>query len=464
MVRSAGGRSRRVRRPAHAQPSALAPLRWSSVLESVAGLGALVVMAAAVAGGGGTNPAAAVEPVPADSQGSTSLAVPLGWQLQTPFTTSAAGSASAHGGLPTPRPPTDFAVASALAADGIPLTALQAYQSAAVRQNLADPGCHLPWPLLAAIGRVESDHGRFGGAVLHTDGLSAPHVIGIPLDGHGTALIRDTDKGRLDGDRVYDRAVGPMQFIPSTWAAYAVDGNSDGVADPFNIFDATAAAARYLCTAGGDLATSEGQERAVLAYNHSAAYLTAVLHLEAIYAAGVPGLSVPIIPTSPLPAVPTDIPPVNPGPPPSITPTTSATEQPATTAPSGRAASTAPAQSGPAGSSGTSGGATSESSSPSQSSSRSTSSSPSCSTPSATPPSSTTASSSTGASSSTATSSSPAASPPATSTPATSTPGSTNPPAPCASPSSAPGSGGSSGTSGTPTSSAHSAPTPPTGR
>src|SRR5437764_60980 len=83
----------------------------------------------------------------------------------------------------------------------------------------------------------------FAGAVLHSDGLSTPRVIGIALNGNGTALIRDTDGGRLDGDTVYDRAVGPMQFIPSTWAGWSVDANGDGRADPFNIFDAAAAAA-----------------------------------------------------------------------------------------------------------------------------------------------------------------------------------------------------------------------------
>ena len=46
-----------------------------------------------------------------------------------------------------------------------------------------------------------------------------------------------------------------MQFIPSTWALYGADGNGDGVADPFNIFDAAAAAAHYLCRAGGNLQT-----------------------------------------------------------------------------------------------------------------------------------------------------------------------------------------------------------------
>ena len=204
-----------------------------------------------------------------------------------------------------------------LAADGIPAVALDAYRRAAAHVAGTYPGCGLPWPLLAAIGRVESDHGRFAGSQLFTDGTDAPRVIGIPLNGHGTALIRDTDHGLLDGDTVYDRAVGPMQFIPSTWKTWGVDGNGDGVVSPFNIYDAALAAADYLCAAGGNLQTAAGQIRAVLAYNHSDAYLATVLALEKLYAAGQPGVTIPILPSSPKPpANEKPLPPaVNPGPP-----------------------------------------------------------------------------------------------------------------------------------------------------
>jgi hypothetical protein len=212
------------------------------------------------------------------------------------------------------------ALASPLAADGIPVTALEAYQNAANSINATDPGCHLPWPLLAGIGRVESDHGRYGGAVLRADGTSTKPIIGPPLNGNGTEVITDTDGGAIDGDPVYDRAVGPMQFIPSTWASYGVDGNGDGIADPFNIFDAAAAAAHYLCVAGGDLSTTAGQTRAVLSYNHSTDYLDEVLALEQTYASGAPGLIIPQPPTT-TPTLPVTEPghpvppPVNPGPP-----------------------------------------------------------------------------------------------------------------------------------------------------
>ena len=230
-----------------------------------------------------------------------------------------AGSGGATGGgapaQPSPQPTTISGEASALAADGIPATALLAYQQAAAAEQLVDPACALSWPLLAGIGRVESDHGRFAGAVLYTNGISVPRIIGIPLDGNGTALILDTDHGRLDGDTVYDHAVGPMQFIPSTWATYGLDGNHDGVADPFNIFDAARTAAAYLCSAGVSLATLAGQTEAVLTYNHSDAYVALVLSVEAAYAQGVPGLTVPVLPPAgPAPAAPAPgIPPADPG-------------------------------------------------------------------------------------------------------------------------------------------------------
>lgn len=208
-------------------------------------------------------------------------------------------------------------VVSMLASDGIPVIALRAYQHAAVLANQRTAGCGISWALLAAIGRVESDHGQFAGSVLLANGLSTPRIIGIPLNGLGTGLVLDTDHGALDGDPVFDHAVGPMQFIPSTWTSYAADGNGDGIADPFNIFDAAAAASKYLCSAGTDLRTRAGKVRAVLAYNHSDSYVASVLALEATYA-GAPIIAEPALFT---PVASAPLPPVNPGVPPAIYPT-----------------------------------------------------------------------------------------------------------------------------------------------
>jgi membrane-bound lytic murein transglycosylase B len=185
-------------------------------------------------------------------------------------------------------------VISGLAANGIPNIALNAYRLAAARLAAAGPSCGIQWPLLAAIGRVESNHGQFGGAVLYPDGTSLPRIIGIALDGSRSAYIGDTDGGFLDGDARYDHAVGPMQFIPSTWASWGVDGNGDGVDNPFNVDDAALAAARYLCASGGDLRTRAGQVAAVLAYNDSDQYLAQVLGLATAYAQGVPVDNLPI--------------------------------------------------------------------------------------------------------------------------------------------------------------------------
>ena len=125
---------------------------------------------------------------------------------------------------PVPRPPslaavTDVATwaAGVSARTAVPAPALRAYGGAELAQHVDTPGCRLSWNTLAGIGRVESDHGGLGRATLGPDGLSRPPIVGIALDGtRGTQEIRDTDGGRLDGDTVFDRAVGPMQFLPTT--------------------------------------------------------------------------------------------------------------------------------------------------------------------------------------------------------------------------------------------------------
>jgi hypothetical protein len=181
---------------------------------------------------------------------------------------------------PVPQPPplaggTDLVAWSVTAAErsGVPARALRAYAAAELAQRSTTPDCRLSWSTLAGIGRVESDHGRFGGARADADGLTRPSIIGPPLDGSpGVREIRDSDGGRLDGDTTYDRAVGPMQFLPTTWARYGADGNGDGNRDPNQLDDAALAAARYLCADGRDTASGEGWWAGVLTYNSSVDY------------------------------------------------------------------------------------------------------------------------------------------------------------------------------------------------
>ena len=169
--------------------------------------------------------------------------------------------------------------------NGIPSTVLAAYRGAAETTARVRPGCHLPTTLLAAIGKVESGHAR-GGRVDAT-GTTVGAILGPVLNGGpGVAAIRDTDGGRLDGDQRWDRAVGPMQFIPGTWARWATDGNADRVANPHNVWDAAATAAEYLCAGGRDLATAAGARQAILSYNHSTDYLRLVLAWQAAYERG----------------------------------------------------------------------------------------------------------------------------------------------------------------------------------
>ncbi len=169
----------------------------------------------------------------------------------------------------------------------VPLAALTAYKNAAAHAASSYPSCHLSWGVIAAIGQVESNHGRFGGASVLANGVTTPRIVGMALNGHGVARIADTDNGVLDGDKVWDRAVGPMQFIPSTWAVIGADGDGDGRRNPSDFDDAALTTALYLCSAGGDFSSLPQARANVLRYNHSDEYVDLVLTIANAYDSGV---------------------------------------------------------------------------------------------------------------------------------------------------------------------------------
>lgn len=168
---------------------------------------------------------------------------------------------------------------------GIPQPALTAYIAAADRISDTRPGCGLDWSVLAAIGRSESGHARSGR--VDAGGTTTRAVLGPPLDGRGVAAVPDSDGGALDGDPVWDRAVGPMQLLPSTWERYGGSASGAGPGSPHNLADAALATGRILCASGGDLRRPPDLAAAVFSYNHSDEYVRTVLVWAASYARGV---------------------------------------------------------------------------------------------------------------------------------------------------------------------------------
>ena len=146
---------------------------------------------------------------------------------------------------------------------------------------VSPPACHITTPVLAAIGQVES--GNLAGRTLDAGHRVVPEILGPVLDGHGYRAVADTDGGQWDHNTTWDRALGPMQIIPSSWRVVGVDMDGDGVRDPQNIYDSAGAAMVYLCAGGRDLSTATGLEQAILSYNDSRAYLHAVLAWKAVF-------------------------------------------------------------------------------------------------------------------------------------------------------------------------------------
>jgi membrane-bound lytic murein transglycosylase B len=193
--------------------------------------------------------------------------------------------------------PPPAAVVNSPSPVGIPSMALAAYRNAEQKMATSDPGCGISWNLLAGIGRIESGHAN-GGAT-DARGTAVRPIYGPTLDGTlpgNEVIVQSSADGRVS----YARAMGPMQFLPGTWARYASDGDGDGVADPQNLYDSTLAAARYLCSGGLNLRDQSQVMAAILRYNNSTSYARNVLGWAAAYATGVVPVDLPPV-TGPAP-------------------------------------------------------------------------------------------------------------------------------------------------------------------
>ena len=257
-----------------------------------------VVLAGAVAGA--PRPAPVVRPPTQDAD-----VMPLAAVAPDP------GDISGPSVIQVSRPPSSFHVAAASlsapppavvvnspGALRIPSTALSAYRNAEKMMSLAQPACGVSWNLLAGIGRIESLHANNGATDVR--GTAVRPIYGPTLDGSlpGNEII--VQSMAPNGRPTYARAMGPMQFLPGTWARYASDGDGDGKADPQNLFDSALAAGRYLCSGGLNLRDQSQVLSAILRYNNSMPYARNVLGWAAAYATGVVPVDLPPI-TGPIP-------------------------------------------------------------------------------------------------------------------------------------------------------------------
>lgn len=209
---------------------------------------ALAALTACTAGVAETRSSATTSPATgAEASGSPSAAADLGG-ASGPVTTGTTAP------RPVPQPASFTEGRRKLVAAGIPDVAARAYLNGSAKVRDISGHCNVPPEVLAAVGRTESNHGQV--TPLDEYGRTVEILHGYDSTGP------DTDGGEIDGDPTKDWAVGPMQFIPDSWRAYAHDGDGDGVADPSNFFDAALSAAWYLCDKVGgfpDVTVLNGQ-------------------------------------------------------------------------------------------------------------------------------------------------------------------------------------------------------------
>jgi cell wall-associated NlpC family hydrolase len=158
----------------------------------------------------------------------------------------------------------------------IPLRAMQGYAKTTIELGKEQPGCHLSWITLAAVGKTTTDHGRVGGDQLAESG--------VPVKPLGTIEVKD----------FYNRVVstahasGPLQLTPSIWTQFQKSA-SGGTPDPQNIDDAALTAGRALCAGGRDLSKGDDWWAAVTALQPAPLFLHRTLATANVY--GTVGLS-----------------------------------------------------------------------------------------------------------------------------------------------------------------------------
>lgn len=190
---------------------------------------------------------------------------------------------------------TDTGFVEGGSAADIPPTMLAAYKKASQLIGRHVPTCQgMSWPILAGIAKVESNHAA-GRTIAKNGDVHQPRILGVLLNGSGqggnTTTFPDTDGGKWDGTAHSERAVGPFQFLPSTWKTHGRDGNGDQEKDPHNAFDAALGAAVYLCGSGRNLTKTSQLKAAIFQYNHSQEYVNNVSNWIQQYRAAATGSS-----------------------------------------------------------------------------------------------------------------------------------------------------------------------------
>ena len=213
--------------------------------------------------------------------------------------------------IPIQRAPASFHVAAATISAAAPDGRERAWDANGHSENRAGclpqrrdgscrpGGCGVSWNWLPGIGRIESGHAG-GGAPSSSRHRDQPDPS--PARPDGTLPGNEVIVQQSVGSRRHLRLVmGPMQFLPGTWARYASDGDGDGIADPQNLFDSYPVGGPIPVQRRAQPARPPGEATAaILRYNNSVAYAAERAGLAAAYATGVVPVDLPPI-TGPLP-------------------------------------------------------------------------------------------------------------------------------------------------------------------